>query len=310
MNVAMLATVLLGLVACSQAAEVNPIGKVLQMISDLETKVIGEGENAQKLYGEFAEFCEDRSRDLGFSIKTNKGEIADLKASIEESSAHIESSTAKIEELSASIASDEADLKAATDIRKKEEVDFLAEQKELEEIIDTLGRAATILTREMQKGGASMLQLKNVRNVADALKVMVEASAMNSADAERLTALVQTTQNSDDADDGAPAAAVYESKSGDIVATIEDMKDKAEGQLDDARKKETAAKHNYEMLKQSLEDSIKFANDDLTDTKKGRSASEEKKSTAEGDLEVTEKALKSDVQELADLHRDCMRKTV
>jgi len=33
-----------------------------------------------------------------------------------------------------------------------------------------------------------------------------------------------------------------------------------------------------------------------------------KKSAAEGDLDVTEKALKADVQELADLHRDCMRK--
>jgi hypothetical protein len=57
-----------------QANSAAPIEKVLQMISDLESKVIGEGKDAQKVYDEFSEFCEDRSRELGFEIKTGKGE--------------------------------------------------------------------------------------------------------------------------------------------------------------------------------------------------------------------------------------------
>ena len=115
---------LLVLVTTTQSAEVNPIGKVLQMISDLEAKVMDEGEKAQKLYSEFAEFCEDKSRDLGFSIKTNKGEIANLKATIEEMTATIGATTSKIDDLSSSISTDEADLKAATGIREKEVLDF------------------------------------------------------------------------------------------------------------------------------------------------------------------------------------------
>ena len=35
---------------------------------------------------------------------------------------------------------------------------------------------------------------------------------------------------------------------------FEDLKDKAEGELADLRKAETNAQHNYDMLKQSLED--------------------------------------------------------
>jgi hypothetical protein len=304
----MIKAVAVTLLASTLAADVSPIGKVLQMISDLEAKVIGEGENSQKVYSEFAEFCEDRSRNLGFSIKTNKGEVADLKATIEEEAASIQANTAKIEELAASIATDEADLKAATDIRTKEHADFAAEEKELVEVIDMLERAATILSREMQKGGASMLQLRNAHNVADALKIMVEASAMNTADAARLTALVQSSQNSQDADAGAPDAAVYESHSGDIVETVQGLQDKAEAQLDEARKKETAAAHNFDMLKQSLDDSIKFANKDKAAATKAKDSSAEKKSVAEGDLDVTTKALKGDVAEKADLHRDCMTK--
>merc|ERR1719297_152580 len=70
----------------------------------------------------------------------------------------------------------------------------------------------------------------------------------------RLTALAQT----DDGDEefGAPAAAAYKSQSGGIIDVLEDMKEKAESQLAELRKAEEAAKHNYEMLKQSLEAQI------------------------------------------------------
>jgi len=306
MNAAMSTLALVALAFASAHGEsTNPIAKVVQMISDLEAKVIGEGEESNKIYAEFAEWCEDRSKEVGFEIKTGKAEVADLTATIDQETATIGSLTAKIEELSASIATDEADLKAATDIRAKEAADFAAEEKELSEVIDTLGRAIAILSREMQ-GGASMLQLKNAKDITSALNILVQASAFNSADASRLTALVQSSSDDDDA--GAPDAAVYESHSGGIVETLEGLNDKAEGQLADARKKETTALHNFEMLKQSLEDSIRFANDDMAEAKKGLAEAGEKKSAAEGDLEVTSKDLKGDIEQLADLHHDCMTK--
>merc|ERR1719217_1053535 len=89
-----------------QASSVTPIEKVLQMISDLETKIIGEGNDAQKVYDEFAEFCEDRSKSVSFEIKTGKGEKKDLEATIAKETADSESLTAKIEELSSAIAVD------------------------------------------------------------------------------------------------------------------------------------------------------------------------------------------------------------
>merc|ERR1719333_1338576 len=109
--------VLAGL-ALANADATNPIQKVLEMISDLQTKIIGEGEAAQKVYEEFSEWCEERSKTLSFEIKTGKAEVADLKAAIAYEASVIASLTAKIEELSAAIATDEADLKAATEIRE------------------------------------------------------------------------------------------------------------------------------------------------------------------------------------------------
>merc|ERR1719356_1025138 len=104
----------------------TPIEKVIQMMSDLETKIIKEGADAQKVYDEFSEFCEDRSKNVGFEIKTGKAEVKDLKATISHETATAESLNTKIEELASAIATDEADLKAATEIREKEQASFAA----------------------------------------------------------------------------------------------------------------------------------------------------------------------------------------
>merc|ERR1719223_2680425 len=139
----------------AHASSTDPIEKVLQMISDLEGKIMSEGKDAQKVYDEFAEFCEDRSRELGFEIKTGKAEKKDLEATIEDEKAKAASLNAKIEELSSAISVDEADLKAATEIRAKENGAFKAEEKELVDVIDTWQRAIGILEKEMSKSGAS-----------------------------------------------------------------------------------------------------------------------------------------------------------
>merc|ERR1740122_514854 len=80
------------------------------------------------------------------------------------------------------------------------------------------------------------------------------------------------------------------------------------GQLDKVRKTETAAKHNFEMLKQSMEDAMKFAEEDMAKAKAGIAESAQVKASAEGDLDVTSKSLKADTESLADLHQECMTK--
>merc|ERR1719316_1213680 len=148
----------------------SPIEKIIQMLSDLQAKVIAEGADAQKAYDEYSEWCEDRSRNLGFEIKTGQAEVAELKATIDSETSASAALETKIEDLSSDIKTDEADVKAATTIRDKEAADFAVEEKELTEVISMLERAIAILSREMAKsGGASMLQLKNVNSLAGAL---------------------------------------------------------------------------------------------------------------------------------------------
>merc|ERR1719267_498479 len=122
---------------------------------------------------------------------------------------------------------------------------------------------------------------------------------MSSADATRLTALVQSSSQEDDsdADVGAPDPAYYKSHSGDIVATLEGL-----------LKQATADLHNFELMEQGLEDEIKYGEKELAEAKAALAAAQEAKAGAEGDLAVAAKALAADVKALADLHADCMQK--
>merc|ERR1719247_699128 len=120
--------------------------------------------------------------------------------------------------------------------------------------------------------------------VTSALQTVLDASSVNSHDKAKVQALLQSS--SDDwlsQPAGAPDAAAYESHSGGILETLEDMLDKAQAQQAEAQKAEMNAKHNFEMLAQKLNDAIKHEGQELDDAKKDKSESEEAKATAQGE---------------------------
>jgi chromosome segregation ATPase len=285
----------------------SPLSKVLQMLEDLKSKITKEGVEAQKAYKEFSEWCEERHSNVGFEIKQGKAEVADLSAQIEKETSKITAYGTRIEELAASIASDDEDLKNAAKIRASEKADFAKEEQETSDVIGSLERAIAVLNREMAKNGAAMLQVKGTKNIVQAFSTMVQASLLSSADASHLTSLVQNAHQSSEDDDalGAPTTAAYAGHSDSIIATLEDLLEKAESQLDKARKAESSNSHNFAMLKQSLESEIDAAEKDMAEAKAGLAASEEARATAQGDLSVTASDVKEDQTAMGSLHQDC-----
>merc|ERR1719321_183154 len=149
-----------------------------------------------------------------------------------------------------------------------------------------------------------------------ALENVIDAASINSHDKKTLLALAQSDANEEDdtidasAMLGAPDPDAYKSHSGtsNIIDILGDMREKAEAQLDEARKAEMNSKHNYEMLKQSLTDEISVDNKELGESKAGLAGAQETKATAEGDLAVTQKDLADAQKVLGSMHQDCMTK--
>merc|ERR1719223_597728 len=255
------------------AVDSNPMSKVIELMDGLAAKINADGDKAAGVYKEYFEWCDDSAKNAQFAIKTATAEKEELEAKISDLAAKIETSNAKIEDLSGAIASDEKELKEATKIREKELAEFEKSEAELMDTVDT----------------------SNMKALAGALGAIVDGAAFAGVglNKDKLVALVQQQQgdDDDDLDMGAPAAKVYESKGGSIVDVLADMKDKAEGELSDLRKAESNTAHNFNMLKQSLEDQIAADTKSMDELKAQKSAAEEEKATAEGDLSVASKAL-------------------
>merc|ERR1719409_2339773 len=284
----------------------NPLGKVFELMSALEAKIIKEGEAEASAFKEFFQWCDSSSQNLNNDIKTGKKSQEKLTAKIGELTSDIEVGNSKIEELSAAISTNDGELADATAIREKEAADFAASEKELVETVDTLDRAISIISTEMAKNPAALAQIdsSNMDSLLKSLSVVVDAAGFSNKDQQKLVALVQNKD--EDSEMGAPAAATYKSQSGGIVDVLEDLKEKAEAELAEARKAESTTKHNFEMMKSSLEDRIAADSKDLNEQKSAKAAAEEGKAQAEGDLSTTVKDLKQAESDLATSNSDCM----
>lgn len=294
------------LVVLASSSTVNPINKVISQLAKMQGDIIQEGKEAQQMYNEFAEMCEDRSRDLHNEIKSSKAKGAELKAAIEKAVADGTVLDEKISDAAAGTSDAEAELKKATVMRKKENSDFTVEQEELQKTISTIERAISIIERE--GSSASLAQLKSAQSITEVLATMAEAEAINSDDAAHLSALMQTSQDSSEDETEDAGTVTSEGQSGQITDTLEALLDKTQKQLEAARNNENNAKNAYDMLKQGLTDKMKTITKEMAEAKKTKAATSEAQATATGNLEVTQKDLSEDEKELAELHRECLDK--
>mmetsp|Transcript_68427 Transcript_68427/g.193239 ORF Transcript_68427/g.193239 Transcript_68427/m.193239 type:complete len:708 (+) Transcript_68427:56-2179(+) len=294
----------------ARSEQANPLGKVIDLIDELAAKVTKDGEVEAKAYAEYIEWCDDAAHNAQFAIEDATKQKSQLEAKIGELTSDISVADSKIGELAGAIATGETDLKNAALIREKEAADFAEGEKELVDGVETLGHAIGVLEKEMAKNPAALAQVDTTQadKTLQALSVVLDAASFAGTDKRKLQSMLQAQQETadDDAAPGAPAAATYKSHTGGIFDVLEDMKEKAEGQLADLRKAESNTKHNYDLLRTSLEAQKDADTKDMKEQQAAKAEAEEDKATTEGDLEITIKTLTSSSEELATAHSSCM----
>eukprot|EP00439_Symbiodinium_sp_Y106_P010620 s331_g1.t1 len=210
---------------------VNPVAKVISLLSDMQTTIKKEGKAEDARMTKFGNNCELRTAELQYQIKTASEDIDELSARISKAEGKAEALASTLEETSESIASNEADLAAATEVRGKEAADFKAAEKDLLETTATVERAMSMLEKKEAKG-ESLVQVKGAGSLIQAVQAMMDASVIGHQDAKTLTAFLQDAQ--------APEPATYVSKTGGVTEMLEDMLDKSKDQLTELRKKDTS----------------------------------------------------------------------
>jgi len=100
----------------------------------------------------------------------------------------------------------------------------------------------------------------------------------------------------------------YESSSGGIVKTVEEMQGKAEDTLSALRKKEMGDAQSFAMLEQGLKDEISHGEEKLSTATKGKAANEQAKEDASGKLVETQKSKAADEEYASTLKTECETK--
>eukprot|EP00397_Hematodinium_sp_SG-2012_P013167 GEMP01013361.1.p1 GENE.GEMP01013361.1~~GEMP01013361.1.p1 ORF type:complete len:684 (+),score=217.54 GEMP01013361.1:36-2054(+) len=291
-------------------ASTSPISKVLELLETLEARVKYDGEKEQKQYAEYADWCDNESRDKRYAIEQGQAQSDELQATIEKASADVSTQSARVNDVTKVISSNEGDLTAAHQIREAEHKDFLAEETELVDTVDTLIRAQSVLSKHLS---GSLLQSipKVMDKLRPALTALLNAAIFSTQDTRQLKAFMQA-QSGDDDDSGPgfmnPTAKAYEGHSGSLLDTLSNMQEKAEGMLAEARRTEMNAKHNFELLAQSLDQEIKVDAKTLSTDKKIMAEAQQIKANAEGDIAVTDKGLAEDRKYLQDLEVNCKQR--
>merc|ERR1719230_1071039 len=244
------------------AAAVSPVQKVVELLDECKAKVQKDLDLEAKGMEEYTTFCDDELKDKGYAIETAGRTIGDLTATIDSSTANVGELTDEIATLGTTIAAKSKELADATKVREGQKADFEAAEKELVKSIDELSRAATVLKR-----GMSFVQTtrgrKKINAAVAALKNIIEAEWVDVGSKRKLRSFLQAAaQAKEDEDDDLsftqPQAkqVAYESQSGGIVKTVEEMQGKAEDTLSDLRKKEMSDAQAFAMLDQGLKDEM------------------------------------------------------
>jgi hypothetical protein len=216
------------------------------------------------------------------------------------------------------IAAKEKELSEAKGVRAEDHANFVSAEKELVESIDQLGRAASVLKKGMslaQMRGGKFQVNKHTQTAIQALKVIVESQWLDAGSRKTLSSFLQARnaaeqEEDDDLSIEQPKGDAYESSSGSIVQTVEDMQGKAEDTLSELRKKETEASHAFQMVEAGLENEIENNKAKLAATSKSKSDSEQKLQEANGEMVQVSKSKAADEESVETLKAECQSKAM
>jgi len=303
------------LLAAASAVDMGPIQKVLQLLDELQAKVISEGEGSQVQYEEFVDWCGKQAMETKHSIGDAQEQIDTLQATIETSSANVDELTAEIETLTADISRGEGELQTAKDQRATEHSDFLTRDEHLGETADMLTRAGAVLEKNLAAVKSEAVQGALLK-LTSTLSTAVDASFIALPDKQLVQSLLQKVDDADDKTDidvsllSQPQAAqvAYEGSGGAIIQTLQDLREKAESSRAALQKSEMNAVHAHNMFQQASETELKAQSEQLETAKKRLNKNEETKAAAEGEIETVKAALATSEKYLKDTQQECMER--
>merc|ERR1719271_1141332 len=296
----------------------SAVQKVIQLLGECKAKVLKDLDAETAAMKEYTAFCDNEVKDKLYAIETAGRGIEEAKATIADSEATISTAEDEIATLGTHIAAKEKELGEAQKVRAEEHENFVSAEKELVTSIDQLGRAVQVL----KKGGA-FAQMRGghmdekSQQAIQAIGTIIESQWVGAGTRKTLRSFLQSTAQAkqeaeDDLTFDQPQAkqVAYESSSGGIIQTVEEMQGKAEDTLSELRKKEMEETNAFEMLKGGLEGELNHDKEKLSANTKLKAEATQAAEEAQGELTETSKTKAADEAYVETMKTECQAKAV
>merc|ERR1719191_282242 len=258
---------------------------------------------------EYTAFCDSEVKDKTYAIETAEKGIEEAQATIADSKATVATADDEIATLGTTIAAKEKELATAQKMRAEANANFVSAEKELVTSVDQLGRAVTVL-----KKGSAFAQMRGGRmdqksmQAIQAIGTIIESQWVGAGTRKTLKSFLQASAQAKEAEEDdlsldQPQAkqVAYESSSGGIIQTVEEMQGKAEDTLSELRKKEMTEAQEFQMLEGGLKNEISHAKEKLSSNTKLKASATQ---AAEEDYVTT---LKQECQSKAVEYEETMK---
>jgi len=275
----------------------SPVEQVVQLLTDLKSKLEMDEKVEQQIYDKFACWCEKTTARKAKAIEDAQEELRRLGQKMLKLKGTIATLAAEIEELNAAIKANKEAQAEATALREKENAAWKAETDETKEALTALEQAIIVL--KDATGGAALLQERTqaraaVKRVIDMLPTNV---ALKPEQTALLSAFTTFRENNK-----------YTPQSLTIQGMLADMYENFARDVQEATNTEATRNRNYEEFMEEKAKELAALEAEKADKEAKKSKAEEDLADATQEYDDTEAQMKADIEFFDETKKSCKAK--
>jgi len=301
----------------AEGLAVTPVGKVVELLKNLEGQISTEGATEAAQYDRYACFCKEQAGVKVAAIDKSAQKIEELDAEITSLETSISDLNRDIEKLAMRVTDLDDEISGAVAVRTKEHEAYVLEEKDMSEAVSALTRAIQALKdskKQMTNAKLNLIQVQDVQalierafqTVGRSSVVVRETSAQLQLKLKALAAAAPQAGSTTEKQYAAQHS--YEYRSNDIIATLQDLLKTFKQDKKKLDENEMTLRDAFDENVQGLSNEKKFAEKEQAEKEDAVSVKTEQLHTAEDDKEKETIAKKADESFQASLTEACGNK--
>lgn len=281
--------------AAADEAKMAGVNKVINMLEELQRKVLAEGEKEAASYNKFACFCQDTTAEKNEQITKGQDDSASLRATIVNLNEHRDDLEADMEDYTEDIRDTDEELKEATAQRKETLGVYEKNAADLNAALAAIDGAIEVLKASKKP---SLMQIQTISKTLQTATIMADALGLpgvSNAQKEVAAFFQQPAVEMED----------YKFHSDTVIESLEHLKADFRETMQNLDSEETTSVAEFEAVRQEKLDHIKDKTNDLNKARAERDRTTGEIGMATNELTTTNADLLDNQQYLKELAEMC-----